>query len=426
MNTIKISSYERGQHFRKMISIYGAPLLILDCNTVRIQYQSLKHALPGVDFYYAVKSLSHSAVLETLAAQGAGFDIASSGEIEKIRAVKISPRRTIHTHPIKRDQDIRDALRYGCTTFVIDNADELLKFVPYKERVGLLLRVSFRSNSAVVDLSKKFGSSIEHAHELLKASAKLGIHIKGISFHTGSQCTDPEKMVEAVQACNVLIRTHRDLGAAPLSILDIGGGFPVSYDGTELDINSFCLPINRVLSQLPSYVSVIAEPGRFISGPSMTCVSSVMGRAMRQGMRWYYLDDGVYGSFSGQIYDHARYPLEIFSDRNKKFPSVLAGPTCDSIDVIAEDIYLPELNIGDIVAGHMMGAYTAASATEFNSFEKAKIVTLNQGNLPVFPGIAPSVPSVHCLSTGMNSRAIFCHPQGDLNSIKLGNTSPHL
>ncbi|QTA82600.1 Pyridoxal-dependent decarboxylase pyridoxal binding domain-containing protein [Desulfonema limicola] len=390
MNTIKISSYESGSQLREIVRCCGAPLLLLDCNTVRHQYRSLSQALPGVEFYYAVKSLSHPDILKTLAEEGAGFDIASSGEIEKVRSLKISPRQTIHTHPIKRDQDIRDALRYGCTTFVIDNMDELVKFLPYKERVGLLLRVSFRSDSAVVDLSKKFGCSIENARGLLEAAAKLGVHIKGLSFHTGSQCTSPDKQVEAVEACNVLIRMHHDLGAAPLSILDIGGGFPISYNGGAIDINSFCMPICRALAQLPPYVSVIAEPGRFISGPSMTSVSTVMGKAVRAGMHWYYLDDGVYGSFSGQIYDHARYPLEVFSDKDNRLASVLAGPTCDSIDVIAEDILLPELNIGDIVAGHMMGAYTAASATEFNSFPKTKIVTLNQVNLPIFPSIIPS------------------------------------
>lgn len=390
MNTIKISSYENGAELREMVHQFGAPLLLLDCNTVRDQYRSLSHALPGVEFYYAVKSLSHPDILKTLAEEGSGFDIASSGEIEKVRALKISPRRTIHTHPIKRDQDIRDALRYGCTTFVIDNMDELVKFLPYKKRVGLLLRVSFRSDTAVVDLSKKFGCSIENAHGLLEAAANLGVHIKGISFHVGSQCSSPDKQVEAVKACNVLIRMHHDLGAAPLSILDIGGGFPVSYDGIPIDINSFCLPVCKALAQLPSYVSVIAEPGRFISGPSMTSVSTIMGRAARAGVHWYYLDDGVYGSYSGQIYDHARYPLEIFSDYEKRYSSVLAGPTCDSIDVIAEDVMLPELNIGDIVAGHMMGAYTAASATEFNSFEKAKIITLNPINFPSFYGTVPS------------------------------------
>ena len=133
-----------------------------------------------------------------------------------------------------------------------------------------------------------------------------------------------------------------------------------------MDIKTYCAPIRHALAGLPSHVNVIAEPGRFIAGPSMTGIASVIGKAHREGLNWYYLDDGVYGSFSGQIYDHVRYPLEVFADAPQGFPSVLAGPTCDSIDIIAEKVDLPELQIGDLVVGHMMGAYTAASATDFN------------------------------------------------------------
>ena len=123
---------------------------------------------------------------------------------------------------------------------------------------------------------------------------------------------------------------------------------------------------------------MIAEPGRFIAGPAGTCVASVVGRAQREGRSWYYLDDGVYGSFSGQIYDHAIYPVDSLDKRGPRFPCVLAGPTCDSIDVIHEDIPLPALEIGDLVAGRMMGAYTAACATDFNFVPRARIVAVNQ------------------------------------------------
>jgi ornithine decarboxylase len=377
MNTICNSSFEQGAFFRDLVQTHGSPLLVLDARKVRVQYHSLSMALPGVALYYAIKSLPHPAILNLLAHMGAGFDMASSGEIALLRGQRISARRTIHSHPIKRDSDIRDALRFGCTTFVVDNMDELLKFLPYKYRVGLFLRISFRSTSAVVDLSKKFGCSVEEATDLLFLAARLGIHIKGLCFHVGSQCADAGRQAEAIDACNTLIRRHHDTGAAPVSTLDIGGGFPVPYDYGQVDIDGYCAPIRQALAKMPAYVRVIAEPGRFLSAPSTTCIATVIGKAIRQGLNWYYLDDGVYGSFSGQIYDHMRYPLETFSDNARRVPSVLAGPTCDSIDVIAEDVPLPELDLGDLVAGHMMGAYTAASATDFNSLKKAGFVVLN-------------------------------------------------
>lgn len=362
----------------EMVRLHGSPLLILDCGVVREQYEKLCQALPGVEMHYAIKSLPNLAVLRTLKQAGAGFDIATSGEIELLRQVRANPRTTIHTHPIKKDRDIRDALRFGCTTFVVDNEAELAKFKPYGHRVGLLLRVCFRSGDAVVDLSKKFGCSLNEVASMRAAAAKLGLHVKGLSFHVGSQCGSSQAHVEAVRACNAMLRQPPLLGQAPMSILDIGGGFPVDYGKGKVDIKSFCKPVRAALRELPGHVQVIAEPGRFISAPAIMTVASVVGKAMRQERRWYYLDEGVYGSFSGQIYDHARYPLTPLQTRGPLFPSVLAGPTCDSIDVIAEEIGLPEMEVGDLIIGRMMGAYTVASATMFNSLPLTRIITLNE------------------------------------------------
>jgi len=134
----------------------------------------------------------------------------------------------------------------------------------------------------------------------------------------------------------------------------------------------------QVLAKLPKRVRVIAEPGRYIAGPAAIGVATVMGRARREGHWWYYLDDGLYGSYSGQIYDHARYPVESLRQGGPLLPAVLAGPTCDSIDVIAENLMLPELKAGDLIVGRAMGAYTWASASEFNFFPKATVVAVNR------------------------------------------------
>ncbi len=377
MQRVEVRSCSEGKHFRRLARIHGTPALLVDCQSIRQQYLELKAALPGVQLYYAIKALPHLRVVTVLAGLGAGFEIASSGELELLRQARINPRATIHTHPIKRDQDIRQALRFGCTTFVIDNTEELLKFIPYKHRVGLLLRLRFRSNDAVVDLSRKFGCPPEDAPELIRLAARLGIHIKGLSFHVGSQCTTPNMQVHAINVCNQIIRQSHDLGAAPLSLLDIGGGFPVSYDRRMPSIDTFTAPIIQALKQLPSYVSLAAEPGRFLVAPAATALLSVIGKAWREGQFWYYLDDGIYGLFSGQVFDHARYPLAVFSTSARHYPSVLAGPTCDSIDIIAEKVLLPELEIGDLVIGRQMGAYTIASATSFNSLPPAKVVILD-------------------------------------------------
>jgi ornithine decarboxylase len=152
----------------------------------------------------------------------------------------------------------------------------------------------------------------------------------------------------------------------------------VDYAMTGFDVESYFAPIRTALNELPDHISIIAEPGRFLIAPAVTGISTVSGKARRGEYLWYYLDDGIYGSYSGQLFDHTTYPLQIFNDSPERQKSILAGPTCDSIDIIAEDVDLPELQEGEIVIGHMMGAYTHATSTSFNSIEAAKIVVINR------------------------------------------------
>jgi ornithine decarboxylase len=358
---------------------FGSPLFVIDCESIRRQYRALAGALPGVEIHYALKPLPELAVVKTLADEGSCFDLATTGEVELVRQAGIPADRCIHTHPIKRDEDIRAALDFGVTTFVVDNPDELRKFTAYAGRVSLLLRVSFRSPAAVVDLSRKFGCDPESAPALVELAASLGIAVAGLSFHVGSQSASPKTKLRAIEACAAIIRSTQGKGMAMPATLDIGGGFPIDYLEPALPIDEFCAPIRAALTGLPEGTRVIAEPGRFICGPAGTVVTTVMGRAWREGRWWYYLDDGLYGSFSGQLYDHARYPIEVLGPaRGPRLHSVLAGPTCDSIDVIAEDIELPELHAGDRLAGRQMGAYTAASATDFNFFPRARKIIVNR------------------------------------------------
>ena len=356
---------------------HEGPVMVLDCNAIATQYAALQKALPTVDFYYAIKALSHEAVIRTIDNLGGYFDIATSGEIALLKKQWIAPQRTLHTHPIKTDAEIRKALRFGCTSFVIDNPYELEKFVKYRHRVRLLIRLSFTNAHATVDLSKKFGCDPKQALWLLQRAKQLGLTVKGFSFHAGSQAKNSDNHVKAITACKDLIVQAQALGHT-LSILNIGGGFPVTYDESVPTINTFCKPINQALQTLPKHIQIIAEPGRFLVASAMTAVCQVIGKARRGDHTWYYLNDGVYGAFSGQLYDHARYPITTLQDAHEPtYTSVLAGPTCDSIDVIAENIMLPELHLGDIVLGHQMGAYTLASATEFNGIPKPKVLAVN-------------------------------------------------
>ena len=363
-----------------LVARHGSPLFVIDCDQLRAQYRQLAAALPGVALHYALKPLPQPAVVATLSAEGSGFDVATSGEIDLVRAAQVSPQRCIHTHPIKRDADIRDALRFGIRCFVVDNADELGKFVRHRQRTELLLRIAFSAPDAVCNLSRKFGCEPQAVPELLALARRLGVRVTGLSFHVGSQVGSPAAYVRAIEACDALIAAARAAGSAELTTLDIGGGFPVDYGAGAPPIAEFCAPIRAALERLPTALRLLAEPGRFIAAPAGLCVATVVGRAERGGRWWYYLDDGVYGSFSGQLFDHARFPVDSLRSDGPRALSVLAGPTCDSIDVIAEDVMLPSLEIGDLVVGRTMGAYTSATATDFNFVRRARVVPVNVAN----------------------------------------------
>lgn len=371
-------------NYRELISKHGSPLLILDKATVRFQYKELARSLPNVTLHYALKPLPNKDVVASLIEEGASFDLASRGEIDLVRSLNINPMKCIHTHPIKKDQEIKYSLEYGCNTFVVDNAQEAKKFIPYKNEVKLLIRVSFPNPETPVDLSKKFGVLPKDCLELLKLTKSLGLNIHGLSFHVGSQVPNANRHVEAINECAGIIKAAKENGIE-LNVLDIGGGFPVDYEKAEAtNIFEFCAPIREALKQIPADIKVIAEPGRFLSAPAMINICTVVGKAERFEKPWYYLDDGVYCSYSGQIFDHVIYPKFTPYVDGPKLESVLAGPTCDSIDIIAENIELPELDLGDIVVGKMMGAYTISTATEFNFINKTDILVIDTERDPEY------------------------------------------
>ncbi len=360
-----------------IVAKHGAPVLMLSHDIIREQYRSLQKALPNVDIYYAIKSQPHPSVISCLRDLGSNFDVCTNLEVDLVRDLGIDASRTMHTHPVKKDQDIQYAIDYGCKIFVFDTTDELKKFVPYKDKVELVLRLGFRSKDAIVDLSRKFGAQPDTGIRLIDAAHELGLRVRGISFHVGSQNLNPYMYTEAIQFCRSVFDTCAKKGTE-LDLLDIGGGFPVAYTERVLDIEEFCTPINDALQSAFPDTRIICEPGRFISGPSMQLVASVMGKALRQDRHWYYLDDGLYGSYSGKVFDHADYPLHIYNnDSTDVLPSVVAGPTCDSFDVIYDNVLIPALEVGDLIVSSAMGAYTSATATDFNFFPRTKIVSID-------------------------------------------------
>lgn len=355
---------------RAALALHGTPVLLLDPERVRRQYRRLRAALPFVRFHYAVKALDHDEVIAALADAGCGFDVATTQERALLDRHGVDAARVIHTHPIKKRIEIADAIARGVRTFVVDNEAELDKFDGVGRGVGLLVRLAYRSPHAKSDLSSKFGVSAFEAERLVRRALGRGIRIAGFSFHAGSQLDDPDRVVRAVTDTVALMRDLEKRLRTRFTVLDIGGGFPVAYDEPVSSIEQLAARLRPVLEPLAARLEIVAEPGRILVAEAMTLVTSVVGTAERGDGRWYYLDDGVYGAYSNVVAEDV-HPLvfaerELRSDAGSHRWATLAGPTCDSADVVAREVMLPDLVVGDLMVSPTMGAYTTVTATRFN------------------------------------------------------------
>ncbi len=361
------------------------PALFLSRKQVRKNLRELSAALPKVALHYAVKSNDHPALLGVIVEEGHKFDVCSAREIEHCTSAGATTADLLHTHPIKSSSEIEQALAAGISTFVIDNSDEIEKFRHFRAvsetQIKLIVRyraVEADEISALVqcNLSYKFGCSINEVRGLVAEIISAGFTFGGLAFHVGSQCLSPEPYLTGINIASDII-TALDAEGIGTPLLDIGGGFPVEYLEPIAPLSEFCRPIRAALEALiPDYVRLVCEPGRCISASAVTALVNIIGRSVRDGVTWYYADDGVYGSFSGRLYDHCSY--RALTDRNTTWiPSVLAGPTCDSVDVIYDRILLPPLEIGDTLVFPSMGAYCAVSASGFNSLQQAQIIVID-------------------------------------------------
>jgi ornithine decarboxylase len=360
---------------------HGTPLQIVSRQRLKDQYEALKRELPMVDHHFAIKAFPSPEGLKILADAGMSFDVASTGEIDLALQAGVSSKKMVHTHPIKRPQDVKDAIERGIDTFVYDSLYELEVFEPYKDKVRLLLRVSFRTKDAQIDLSYKFGAPVENTVELLQQTVDAGYRVDGLSFHAGSQLYSPAPMVEAITACKKLFDSAKKLGIT-LSVLDIGGGWPAPYTKPIPEKSEFCAPVRKALEEhFPERVKIVSEVGRGVCAEAVVSVMSVMGMAEREGELWYYLDDGIYGSYSGILFEHGEYHIwslkELEQPELELAPSTLAGPTCDSVDVFARSLPLPKLDRGDILVSPSMGAYSWATSNSFNAFPVPKLVFID-------------------------------------------------
>lgn len=349
------------------------PFMVLSLAKVEENYRFMRRHLPRAGVYYAMKANPTPAVLARLYALGAHFDVASAGEMERLASLGVPGSQMIYANPVKDRRGLRTAARLGVRRFTFDDASEVAKVAQLVPGADMLVRIQVRNNKALVDLNTKFGAPVEEALDLLQAAERAGLTAKGICFHVGSQSLSTAAYEEALLVARHLFDEAEALGIH-LTDLDIGGGFPVpDADGLTVDLAAMMESINYQIDRLFPETAVWCEPGRYMCGTAVNLVTSVIGTKDRAGTPWYILDEGIYGAFSGIMYDHWEYPLHVFGD-GERVPSVFGGPSCDGIDVLYRDYLAPALHIGDRVLVTDMGAYTSVSATNFNGFAIAPTI----------------------------------------------------
>lgn len=370
----------------QLAKIHSTPLVVVDHKVLRENYEQFRKHLPRVQVYYAVKANSDPAIVQTFYDVGGSFDVASMAEFlivhEKIQHLPAQERqnfiwdRIIYANPIKAIETLKQLDQYK-PLITYDNHEEVLKIARYAPHSGLVLRLGVPNTGSMVELSSKFGALPGEAVDLIAFAHNNKLQVEGLSFHVGSQCTNVQNYIQALHLAAGIFSEAKDRGF-DLKLLDIGGGFPAHYDDSVPAFKGLAKTINTELDRLfPEPIEILAEPGRFLVASAATAVAQIIGKAVRGGKRCYYLDDGVYHTYSGVIFDHCRYHLKSF----RKDPTQLCavfGPTCDALDTISLVEQLPDLDRGELVYAENMGAYCAASSTYFNGFPPAKVVHVNR------------------------------------------------
>ncbi len=349
----------------------SSPLMLLSRGEVARNYRRLKDALPRVAIHYAVKPNNHAAIVDEVHRCGGNFDVCSAGEIDTVLRTGANPTGLVHSHPVKSTEEFDRAVKQGVEIFVVDNAEEIRKLLRYQDkRLKILVRFRINSNRrAIVNLQYKFGCTTDEVLPLARLIEQAGHEFHGLCFHIGSQCIYSENFVDAIETTRELIR-DLDMNGLSTRLLDIGGGFPVEYAEPVPSLESFCRPISRALDEcIRPGIRVISEPGRAIAATSVTLVTTVLGKSIRDGKIWYYLDDGLYSTFSGIVYDHCQYQVVTLKEQQPRL-SVLAGPTCDSFDVMYDGLMIPEHEVGDRIIFLATGAYCAVSGSNFNGLRR--------------------------------------------------------
>ena len=345
---------------------YQRPFLLVDSDIIRHKSRRFIAAMPRVHPHYAVKANPDERVLKTLIEEGVGFEIASIAELDLLLKLGVSAAEIFYSNPMKSRAYIEYAAIKGVEWYVLDSVEELRKIVSIKPDAKMYLRIDTPNIGSDWPLAGKFGTHLADINEIIQEAVRLKADLAGVTFHVGSQCRNPQNWRVGIERAKKVFAEMRRVGLNP-RLLNVGGGYPVRHVKPIPSIEIIAEVINEAIADLPESIRVMAEPGRYLVSESAYFVCRVVGTASRNGKRWMYWDAGMFGGVI-EMTEGLRY--EILTDRKgNNIPWSIAGPTCDSVDILMHELMLPnDLQEGDFIYIPNAGAYTTAYASNFNGF----------------------------------------------------------
>jgi ornithine decarboxylase len=356
---------------------HATPFLICDGATIERRYDDLTDLLPGVRLFYAVKSNPMAEIVATVARMGGSCEIASIYELDTVTAAGIDPTEVLFSNTVKPAAHIAEAYCAGVYRFAFDSEGELRKLAAAAPGSCVFVRLAVEDGHSLFPLSRKFGTTAHEAVSLLKLARDLGLVPYGITFHVGSQCTDPLAWERAIERCGTVLGELDEAGIR-LEMLDLGGGIPARYVAPVPSLASIAGAIERALRRLPYRPRLIAaEPGRSLVAESGVMATTVIGVETRGDERWAYLDVGGYNGMMEAVQTGGRWPFPLLTSNpsrhdpaaGAKVRTTVTGPSCDSSDTMFYGVPLPaSLAAGDRLYIGSTGAYTTSYASSFNGF----------------------------------------------------------
>ena len=369
-----------------------SPYLLLDLDKVQANLAAVRSSFGPLqpNIFYSVKANPDPSLLAALHCFGCGFDVASIAEIRRLEELGVPPSKMTFSATVKVPSHVEQAYAIGVDRFAIDNETEIAKLAALAPESNVVLRLEVPHQGSRWPLTGKFGVPADEAVQLLRLAKRSGLTPYGLSFHVGSQCTRPETWLEAITLCSQVWDGAAEAGVR-LRLLNLGGGLPSTYTEevpTIAAIGEAIVPHARRL--FGSDVEYALEPGRYMVANAGRLVATVIGTAVRKGRPWVYVDLSIYAGLL-EVIGGWRYPVKTEKDHLPKRPVTLAGPSCDSTDILLEDVELPELEVGDRVQLLSAGAYTT-SYREYNGYAFPRVRAFSEN------GRVTSLPSHSCFT----------------------------